>query len=219
MDLHHLESRDGGAPRRITDGGRVNNWFGAWSHDGRLIGLSSNRRDPAAMDAWLYDPAAGELRLVAENPGIGGLTDLSRDGRRAGIWRMASRSSNNLYVRELETGVEHLLTPHEGPGSFGGGVFSPDGRWLLTVDEEDHTYIVDTDALHACATINDAGLLSVQLLNTTKVPVVYSLQIADRFAESQPSTSRSIADAIDLPESTVARRSESSIGSGLDMVG
>jgi glucosylceramidase len=39
------------------------------------------------------------------------------------------------------------------------------------------------DAIHACATINDARLMSVQLLNTTDEPVPYSLQIADRFAE------------------------------------
>ena len=42
---------------------------------------------------------------------------------------------------------------------------------------------LDTDALHACATINGDGLLSVQLLNTTKEAVLYNLQIADRYAE------------------------------------
>ena len=123
----YLVPPEGGEPRRVTAGGKVNNWLGGWSHDGSLLALSSNSRSPAAMDAWVYDAAAGEMRLVAENPGIGELTDLSRDGRRAGIWRMASRSSSDLYVRDLESGAEHLLTPHEGPGSFGGGYFSPDG--------------------------------------------------------------------------------------------
>ena len=42
---------------------------------------------------------------------------------------------------------------------------------------------LDTDALHACATINADRLLSVQLLNTTKDAIVYKLQIADRYAE------------------------------------
>lgn len=41
---------------------------------------------------------------------------------------------------------------------------------------------LDPDALHACATLNDTGLLSVQLLNTTKDPLPFSLQIGDRFA-------------------------------------
>ena len=41
---------------------------------------------------------------------------------------------------------------------------------------------LDNDALHASATINGDGLLSVQLLNTTKDPIQYSLQIGAQFA-------------------------------------
>ena len=41
---------------------------------------------------------------------------------------------------------------------------------------------LDDDALHASATINDDGLLSVQLLNTTKQPIRYSLQIGAQYA-------------------------------------
>jgi glucosylceramidase len=41
---------------------------------------------------------------------------------------------------------------------------------------------LDSDALHACATINEDALLSVQLLNTTKEAIAYKLQIADRYA-------------------------------------
>lgn len=39
------------------------------------------------------------------------------------------------------------------------------------------------DALHACATINGDGLLSVQLLNTTKDSLGCKLQIGERYAE------------------------------------
>lgn len=42
---------------------------------------------------------------------------------------------------------------------------------------------LDSDALHACATANGEGLLSVQLLNTTKEAIPCKLQIADRHAE------------------------------------
>jgi glucosylceramidase len=41
---------------------------------------------------------------------------------------------------------------------------------------------LDSDALHASATINEDALLSVQLLNTTKKAIEYKLQIADRYA-------------------------------------
>ena len=42
---------------------------------------------------------------------------------------------------------------------------------------------LDSDALHACATINEDALLSVQLLNTTKEAITYKLQIAAHYAE------------------------------------
>ena len=41
---------------------------------------------------------------------------------------------------------------------------------------------LDNDALHARATINDDNLLTVQLLNTTKEPLEFSLQIDDQYA-------------------------------------
>lgn len=46
--------------------------------------------------------------------------------------------------------------------------------------------ITDTlgkDDLYACATINNEGMLSVQLLNTTQNPITYNLQIGPKYAE------------------------------------
>ncbi len=44
---------------------------------------------------------------------------------------------------------------------------------------------LDGDDLHACATLNPDGILSVQLLNTTTDPIEYKLQIGDEFANLQ----------------------------------
>lgn len=74
----------------------------AWSPDGAWLAISSNYRDPVSMDTYLVDTVSGELRPVAESRGIGSLTDVSRDGRRAILWRMASRSDENL-VRNWPT--------------------------------------------------------------------------------------------------------------------
>jgi len=41
---------------------------------------------------------------------------------------------------------------------------------------------LDDDAIHASASLNSDKLLSVQILNTTKKPVSYQLQIGDQFA-------------------------------------
>ena len=42
---------------------------------------------------------------------------------------------------------------------------------------------LDKDALHTSAAINDEGLISVQLLNTTKEPISYSLQIGTQYVQ------------------------------------
>ena len=42
---------------------------------------------------------------------------------------------------------------------------------------------LDQDALYASAAINTTGLISVQILNTTKEPISYSLQIGDQYVE------------------------------------
>jgi glucosylceramidase len=51
------------------------------------------------------------------------------------------------------------------------------------VHTERHLGGMGDDTLHASAAVNAEGLLSVQLLNTSKQPLVYNLQIGAQFAE------------------------------------
>ncbi len=62
-------------------------------------------------------------------------------------------------------------------------------QFSRTIRPGDHAVQVDThldaleaDALHASATVNDDGLVSVQVLNTTKSPVQYCMQVGAQFA-------------------------------------
>ncbi|MGH9944155.1 MAG: S9 family peptidase [Pyrinomonadaceae bacterium] len=121
---------DGTGLRRLTEGGKENNFLGDWTRGGRHLTLSSNRRDPASTDSYLLDVESGKMRLVAENKGVGGIGEVSRDGRYATLSRLVNRGDNNLYLIEVATGKEALLTPHDGPGSFGGGLFAPDGKTI-----------------------------------------------------------------------------------------
>lgn len=50
------------------------------------------------------------------------------------------------------------------------------------VQTEQATPGLGDDDLHACATLNDANMLSVQLLNTTQASIEYNLQIGETFA-------------------------------------
>lgn len=124
----YLVRPNGSDLRRLTDGGKENNWLGRWTHDGLKLAVASNRRSADAMDDYLVDVESGQPHSVTTNQGIGEYADVSRDGRLAILWRMANRSDDDLYLVDLQNGTETLLTPHEGPGSFSGGRFSPDGR-------------------------------------------------------------------------------------------
>jgi dipeptidyl aminopeptidase/acylaminoacyl peptidase len=131
----YLLRPDGTEVRRLTAGGQENNWLGPWTHDGTALAITSNRRDANAMDACLADVATGQSRLVAANPGIGQIEDVSRDGRRVLLYRKASRGDDDLLL--LQSDEEVLLTPHEGPGSFDNGRFSPDGAAVYLRSNKD----------------------------------------------------------------------------------
>ncbi len=124
----YLIRPDGTELRRATAGGKENNLLGPWSFAGHALALASNRRDAGAMDAYLMDVASGEWRLAAKNKGIGALTDVSRDQRQTVLYRMLNRGDDNLFLIDLHTGEEQLLTPHDGPASPAGGRFSHDGQ-------------------------------------------------------------------------------------------
>lgn len=122
-------------PRLITEGGQVNNQLAGWS--GRWVRFSANPKDPGSLDAYIHDSRTGETRLVAVNPGIGFLTDLSADGKRAIVQRVRSRGDSNLYLIDLPAGKEQLLTPHTPPGTFQNGRLSPDGRTIYLASNQD----------------------------------------------------------------------------------
>jgi dipeptidyl aminopeptidase/acylaminoacyl peptidase len=148
----YLVRPDGTGLRRLTDGGKETNQLQGWTHDGRSLRISSNRRQPAFSDAYLVDVEAGRWRLVAETGGVGGLTDVSRDGRRAVVSRLVNRGDNNLDLVDLASGQEAKLTLHEGLGRFSGGKFSPDGQTIYLSSDKDRDLpafaqvVLDTDS-------------------------------------------------------------------------
>jgi len=134
----YLRPFEGGELERITEGGRTNNWLGDWSDDGRYLAYSSNRAGDGSVDAWLYDAETAESIMIADNPGIGRVEDLSPDSSRAVIWRMRSRGDTDLYLVDLASGEEQLLTPHEGVAISAQAQFIGNSRivFVSNVDRE-----------------------------------------------------------------------------------
>ena len=95
----YLVRPDGTALKRYTRGDKDNNWLGPWTYDGSGIMILSNIRDSAAMDSYLLAVPDGTMDLIARNPGIGNVQDMSRDNHMALVSRMQSRGSNDLSGR------------------------------------------------------------------------------------------------------------------------
>jgi dipeptidyl aminopeptidase/acylaminoacyl peptidase len=127
---------DGSGMRLLTQGGKDNNGFDAWTDDGKQIAIDSSRDDPARRDSFMIDVATGQTRLVAKNPGVGGIDGISRDGSRALLNRLKNRGDNNLYVLDLAGGKDTLITKHDGVAEFSGEI-APDGRAAYVVTNKD----------------------------------------------------------------------------------
>ena len=130
----YLTSTAGEESRLITAGGTVNNWLGEWSEDGRYLAYSSNVEDPDSMDCYLYDIGKDEAKLIADNEGIGVVANLSPNGERAVIWRMKSRGDTNLYLLEVASGREQLLTPHDGVAESDYALFADDDTIFISTN-------------------------------------------------------------------------------------
>ena len=127
-----ISSPDGSESRRITTGGKEDNFTGAFAPDGRYW-FRSNVRNPAAPDSWIYDPRSGKATLAIQYEGLGGINDIERPGNRALISRVVTRGNTNLFLHDLDSGKEVLLTPHEGPAIVYGEL-APDGSAAYIVN-------------------------------------------------------------------------------------
>ena len=117
---------DGTGLKLLTQGGKDNNAFNAWTEDGKQIAIDSSRDDPASRDSFMIDLASGATRLVARNPGVGSIEGISHDGKRALLSRLKSRGDDNLYLLDLVAGKDTLITKHDGVALFFGEI-APDG--------------------------------------------------------------------------------------------
>lgn len=133
----YLVRPDGSGLRRLTPGGKETNRLGRFTLDGRSLMMGSNARDGASIDAYLVDVGSGKSRAATRGSGINSYADVSVDGRWAVLARVLGRGDNDLYLVDLASGAETLLTPHQKPGAFGGGTFARDGRTIYLSSNKD----------------------------------------------------------------------------------
>ncbi|HEV7903327.1 MAG TPA: S9 family peptidase, partial [Pyrinomonadaceae bacterium] len=126
-------SPDGARIRALTDAPKVRHNFGNWSHDGKRISYSSNKRNKDYFDVYVMDVASGREELVYQQDGSNSAVAWSFDDR----WLVVSHNNeqlsldNDLYLVSLATKQTTHLTPHEGAVQYGSVYFTRDGSALL----------------------------------------------------------------------------------------
>ncbi|HKU13369.1 MAG TPA: S9 family peptidase [Steroidobacteraceae bacterium] len=127
-----LSKPDGSEAQRITAGGKEDNFSGDFTPDGRYY-FRSAARNPQEPDSWIYDPISGKAAIAIQYDGFGDINDIQRPGTRALISRLVTRGNSNLYLHDLRTHQEVLLTQHQGP-AIAYGKLAPDGSAAYIVN-------------------------------------------------------------------------------------
>ncbi len=131
-----------GAVTLLTDG-KSQNTRGIWSSRGDRMAYTSTRRNGQDRDIYLIDPLnpASDRLLTTLTGGGWYPLDWSPDDRQILLLEFISANQSNLWLLNTQTGEKGLLTPKgKEPISYGGAVFSRDGRGLYIVSDRNSEF-------------------------------------------------------------------------------
>lgn len=131
----HLISPDGTRTVALTNDPKTIHAFGGFSPDGKQIVYSANSRDVAYFDVYVMDLATRKAKRVLTHDGTNYAVAFSPDGKSVVFSRVDTPSNSNLYLLDLQTGAERLLTPHEGMANYESVSFGKDGKLYFASDE------------------------------------------------------------------------------------
>ncbi len=126
-----------GLARMLTDG-TSRNEGATWSKKGRWISYSSNRRNKKDTDVWIMDPGKPETaRPVTAREGAWYGGAWSHDETKMVVTRYVSAAESHPYILDVATGaMRSIEADSTKPASYGGAVWSADGRTLYYESNE-----------------------------------------------------------------------------------
>ncbi|HEY8562210.1 MAG TPA: S9 family peptidase [Pyrinomonadaceae bacterium] len=137
---------DGTGIKELTNSPKIRHNFGDWSNDGGKIYYASNKRSAQFFDVYAMDVASGKEELLYQFDGNNSFADASPAGDKIVVSRSGTELSldNNLYLVDVKTKKETLLTPHTGASEFGDARFLPDGDSLVFTSNDEREFSVLT---------------------------------------------------------------------------
>lgn len=130
---------DGTDIKELTNAPKIRHNFGDWSDDATKIYYASNKRNPQYFDIYRMTVADGKEELIYQQDGSNSFEAADNFDKKIIISRSGTELSldNNLYLIDVETKKETLLTPHEGSAQFGGVNFTADGYIFAQNDKRE----------------------------------------------------------------------------------
>lgn len=130
---------DGTGIKELTNAPKIRHNFGEWSADGTKIYYASNKRNPQYFDIYRMTVADGKEELIYQFDGNNDFAAADNFDKKIIVSRSGTELSldNNLYLIDVETKKETLLTPHEGSAQFGGVHFTADGYVFAQNDKRE----------------------------------------------------------------------------------
>jgi dipeptidyl aminopeptidase/acylaminoacyl peptidase len=104
-----------------------------WSKDEKYVYFSSNEENMRDFMLYRMDPASRKIEKVWHKDSWNGASDISADGTKllGGHW--ISNMNSDLFLIDLKTGGEVLLTDHEDDYIFDYGRLTPDAEYVYFV--------------------------------------------------------------------------------------
>jgi dipeptidyl aminopeptidase/acylaminoacyl peptidase len=154
---------DGTGVKELTNNPKVRHNFGDWSDDGSKIYYASNKRNPQFFDIYAMNVADGKEELLYQQDGNNDFAGASNNGDKIIVSRSGTELSldNNLYLIDVKTKKETLLTPHKDAAEYNDVEVLPDGDSVIFTSNEEREFSV---------------MMQIDNLRNPKMPYVFTIR-------------------------------------------
>jgi dipeptidyl aminopeptidase/acylaminoacyl peptidase len=140
-ELNHLYVRElDGTETDLTPGENLKAQFEGWANDDSSFYISTNERDQRFFDLYEYDITSYERQLLYQNDEGFSIGDISDDRRWLALHKNNSNADSDTFLFDRETEELIHLTPHEGAINFFPSRFTPDGKGLVLLTDQDSEF-------------------------------------------------------------------------------
>ncbi|ACF14101.1 peptidase S9 prolyl oligopeptidase active site domain protein [Chloroherpeton thalassium ATCC 35110] len=136
----YLIKPNGSDLKRITSKDSAEYRFKAFSNDGKWMAYEANARKANILDAYTMNLETLERRLIAAEDDCVRPISFSPDASYLLLSKGNQAVNNDLYLADLKTLKQVLLTKHKGNAIYHGGDWTPDGNALYVSTTENETF-------------------------------------------------------------------------------